>query len=76
MYDDDGLGRWPPWSRMPSLKEMSEEVGIDFDDLVKAIRTEMSPSEMSQRFDISEELASNFTEHFFRYGIGSVMSGD
>ncbi len=55
---------------------MAEEVGVDFDDLIDAIAEDLSPQGISQKFEISEELAGNLKEHFFKYGIGSVMGGD
>ena len=61
---------------MPSLKEMAEEVMIDFDELVKAIGEDLSPQQMAARFEISEELAGNLKEHFYKYGVSSVMGGD
>ena len=70
------MGGWPPWSRIPSLKEMAEEVGIDFDDLVEAIKEDQDPRQMAARFEISEELAGNLKDHFYKYGVSSVMGGD
>lgn len=61
---------------MPSLKEMAEEVEVNFDDLVGAIDEDLSPQQIAARFKISEELAGDFKDHFFKYGIGSVMGGD
>jgi len=61
---------------MPSLKEMAQEVEVDFDRLIDAIADDLSPQEMAQRFEISEELAGNFKEHFYKYGVHSVMGGD
>jgi len=58
------------------LKEMAEEVGIDFDDLVEAIREDLNPRQLAARFEISEELAGNLKEHFYKYGVSSVMGGD
>ncbi len=58
------------------MKEMAEEVGIDFDDLVEAIREDLNPRQLAARFEISEELAGNLKEHFYKYGVSSVMGGD
>jgi len=55
---------------------MAEEVGIDFDDLVEAIREDLNPRQLAARFEISEELAGNLKEHFYKYGVSSVMGGD
>ncbi len=58
------------------MKEMAEEVMIDFDDLVSAIQEDLSPRQMALRFKISEELAGELKDHFYKYGISSVMGGD
>lgn len=58
------------------MKEMAEEVGIDFDDLVEAIKEDQDPRQMAARFEISEELAGNLKDHFYKYGVSSVMGGD
>lgn len=55
---------------------MAEEVMVDFDELVVAIGEDLSPQQMAARFEISEELAGNLKEHFYKYGVGSVMGGD
>ncbi|MGE5423603.1 MAG: helix-turn-helix domain-containing protein [Ignavibacteriales bacterium] len=55
---------------------MAEEVGIDFDELIDAIANDLNPVDMSEKFGISEDLAGNFKEIFFEYGISSVMGGD
>jgi len=55
---------------------MAEEVGIDFDDLVEAIKEDQDPRQMAARFEISEELAGNLKDHFYKYGVSSVMGGD
>jgi len=61
---------------MPSLKEMADEVMIDFDELVQAIGEDLSPRQIAARFQISEELAGNLKDHFYKYGVSSVMGGD
>ncbi|MGI6548825.1 MAG: helix-turn-helix domain-containing protein [Syntrophomonadales bacterium] len=58
------------------MKEMAEEVRIDFDDLVEAIGEDLSPQQIAARFQISEELAGDLKDHFYKYGISSVMGGD
>lgn len=73
---DDGRGGWPPWSRMPSLKEMAEELGINFNDLVAEIENDTGPRQLAAKYEISQDMAGNLISHFYKYGIGSVMGGD
>ena len=49
---------------------------IDFDDLVEAIEEDLNPEQIAARLLISEELAVNLKDHFYKYGISSVMGGD
>jgi len=76
LQGDDGMGRWPPWSRIPSLQEMTRELGIDFDEFIAMLRETDDAGTLAGRFGISEELAGNLVEHFYRYGASSVMEGD
>ncbi|MEQ8173445.1 MAG: helix-turn-helix domain-containing protein [Syntrophomonadaceae bacterium] len=69
-------GRFPPWSRIPSLEEMSREAGIDFDELITAFKQDLSVTSMAQRFEVSEETVTSLLEHFQHYGVASVMGGD
>jgi hypothetical protein len=72
----DDKGRFPPWSRIPSLEEMSREAGIDFDELITAFKQDLSVALMAQRFEVSEETVASLLEHFQHYGVASVMGGD
>lgn len=69
-------GRFPPWSRMPSLEEMSQEAGIDFDELISAFKQDITVPAMARRFEVSEETVASLFEHFKHYGVSSVMGGD
>ncbi len=74
--DTNGSGRWPPWSRVQALNEMTGEAGIDFDQFIEAIKNQASIAEMSEQFQVSQETIESLQEHFLRYGIGSVQGGD
>ena len=69
-------GPYPPWSRTISLPEMTKEAGIDFDEFIACIKDDQTIEEMSQKFEVSEPTIKQLQEHFFRYGISSVMGGD
>ncbi len=69
-------GRYPPWSRMPYLQEMSEEAGIDFDSLIEAFRRDDSLEEMAKSFGVRRDTIISLKEHFEHYGISTVMGGD
>lgn len=70
------MGRWAPWSRIPSLQEMTGELGIDFDEFIAMLKETDDARTLASRFGISEELAGNLVDHFYRYGVSSVMEGD
>lgn len=72
----DDKGRFPPWSRIPSLEEMSQEAGVDFDDLIAAFKQDWSVADMAKRFAVSEETMASLLDHFQHYGVASVMGGD
>ncbi|MGB4701989.1 MAG: helix-turn-helix domain-containing protein [Syntrophomonadaceae bacterium] len=74
--ETNGSGRWPPWSRMQALNELTEEAGIDFDQFIESIKNQASIAEMAEQFQVSPDTIANLQEHFFRYGIGSVEGGD
>ncbi len=74
--DNNGTGRWPPWSRIQTLNEMTEEAGVDFDEFIESIKNQASISEMAEQFQVSEGTIEKLQDHFFRYGIGSVQGGD
>ncbi len=70
------INRFPPWSLRPSLSEMTAEAGIDFDQFVEAMRGDQSLAELAEKFQVSENTVDSLREHFFRYGISSVVGGD
>jgi hypothetical protein len=65
-------GRWPPWSRIQGLNEMTAEAGVDFDQFIESITTRRSISDMAVRFQVSPATIESLQDHFYRYGIGSV----
>lgn len=71
-----GTGSWPPWGRGPGLKEMTQEVGIDFDQFIECLRLNRTDAEMAVEFDVSEKTITCLRNHFERYGLDSVMGGD
>lgn len=76
MSNFEHKGSFPPWSRTVSLPEMTEEVGIDFDEFIEAIKNDLSIEEMASKFGKGETTIKQLREHFFHYGISSVMGGD
>ncbi len=65
-----------PWSSEPSLKEMTREVGVDFDRFIEGIKDEQSDSEMAQEFDVPEELIYHLRDHFYTHGVHSIVGQD
>lgn len=69
-------GSFAPWSRIPSLQEMTEDAGIDFEEFIASLENDQSVSEMAEKFASSEFTITQLREHFYKYGVGSVMGGD
>lgn len=65
-----------PWSSEPSLKEMSHEVGVDFDRFIDGIKEDKSDAEMAEEFDVSEKLIYHLRDHFYTHGVHSIMGQD
>jgi len=65
-----------PWSSEPSLKEMADEVGVDFDRFIEDLKENKTDVEMAEEFDVSEKLIYHLREHFYSHGIGSIVGQD
>lgn len=65
-----------PWSTEPSLKEKTEEVGIDFDKFIAGLAANRSDMEMAKEFNVSSKTITYLREHFEQLGIHSVMGQD
>ncbi|KUO52243.1 MAG: histidine kinase [Desulfitibacter sp. BRH_c19] len=65
-----------PWSLQPSLKQMTEEVGINFDDFIKCLKDNKSDMEMSHEFSVDDEIIKHLKEHFEKYGVQSIVGQD
>ena len=75
-YDNHDKGSYPPWSRIPSFKEMTGEIGLDDDLFIKLIEEGKSLEFIAEQMEVSTETARSLYDHFMRYGIGSVIGGD
>lgn len=75
-YNDPDKGSFPPWSRIPSLKEMAEDIGLDHDLFIELIEKGDSAESIAEQMGISPVTARSLYDHFMRYGISSVMGGD
>lgn len=78
MPENRGNEAYPyaPWSRIPSLVEMTQEAGVDFDEFIACIKDDMSVEEMAEKFQVSKSTINILKEHFMHYGISSVIGGD
>lgn len=76
MNDINKSGYFAPWSRIQSIKEMTEEAGIDFKEFIKGMENKEEPGYMAQRFKVEEDIIKSLQEHFWKYGVSSVMGGD
>lgn len=72
----ENKGSYPPWSSGDSLNEICSDAGIDFDQFICSIELGLSNREMAERFQLSEAGILSLKEHFYQYGIGSVIGGD
>ncbi len=65
-----------PWEAGPNLKEMTDEVGIDFDRFVEAVGANKKDTEMAREFGVSEKTIACLREHFYRKGLGTTLGQD
>lgn len=65
-----------PWSVEPSLKAMTDEVGVDFNHFLDMIKNDKSDMEISQEFGVTEKTIYYLREHFNSHGLGSIMGQD
>lgn len=65
-----------PWEAGPNLKEMTDEVGIDFDKFVELIGANSSDMEMAQEFGVTEKTIAGLKDQFYRKGLGTTVGQD
>ncbi len=65
-----------PWSTEPSLKEKTDELGVDFDRFIEGLKNSRPDAEMAAEFGISEKAVKHLRDHFMTRGLGSVMGQD
>jgi hypothetical protein len=65
-----------PWSTEPSLKQKTEELGIDFDRFIYGLKYNRSDVEMAGELGVSEKTVRHLREHFMHKGLGSIMGQD
>ncbi|MFZ5633607.1 MAG: helix-turn-helix domain-containing protein [Bacillota bacterium] len=65
-----------PWSTEPSLKQKTDEVGVDFDRFIDGLKHGRSDMEMAEEFNVSEKIIKHLRDHFMSHGVGSIMGQD
>lgn len=65
-----------PWSTGPSLKQKTDELGVDFDRFIEALKYNRSDMEMAREFGVSEKVIKHLRDHFMTRGLGSIMGQD
>ncbi len=65
-----------PWETGPSLKEMTDEVGIDLNRFVEAVGADKSDTEMAAEFGVGEKTVTCLKEQFYRKGLGTTVGQD
>ena len=75
-HNDEFFRCRAPWSTEPSLKAMTEEVGIDFNHFIDMLKNDKSDMEMAKEFEVTEKTVYYLRDHFVHYGLGSIMGQD
>ncbi|MDD4237143.1 MAG: helix-turn-helix domain-containing protein [Desulfotomaculaceae bacterium] len=65
-----------PWSTEPSLQDIAQEVGVDYDRLIEGIKEDKSDSEIAGELAVSDKLIYHLRDHFYTRGIHSIMGQD
>lgn len=65
-----------PWEAGPNLKEMTDEIGIDFDRFIEFIGANKSDSEIAEELGVSEKAINCLKNHFYTKGLGSTVGQD
>ena len=73
---DDNFVSRVPWGLEPSLKEKTDELGINFDRFIEDLKNNKTDNLMAQDFQVSTEAILALREHFERLGIQSIVGRD
>jgi hypothetical protein len=65
-----------PWSVQPNLKEMTEDVGINFDLFIDSLKNNKNDMEIANEFNVSEKAINSLRLHFEKYGLQSIIGQD
>lgn len=65
-----------PWNWQSSLKEMCNEIDVDYDQFIAELAKQQSDEKIAQTFNTSLESIVYLRKHFNNYGIGSVFGQD
>ncbi len=73
---DEYTTRGAPWGRLPSLKEMTTEVGIKFEEFISSLDHQETDEEIARKFNVPVETITHLRDHFDHYGVDSMMGMD
>ncbi len=65
-----------PWVAGPTLKEMTDEVGVNFDRFIDLLAINKTDTEIAQEFGVNEKTIYHLRNHFERKGLGSTVGQD
>lgn len=65
-----------PWGLEPSLKDKTNEVGIEFDKFIEGLKHNRTDEELAEDFAVSENLIAHLRSHFEHFGVNSVVGRD
>ncbi|NLC76100.1 MAG: helix-turn-helix domain-containing protein [Clostridia bacterium] len=72
----DKYGSRVPWSVDLSLKDKTEEVGINFDVFIEQLSLNRSDTEIARELAVPEKVVAHLRQHFERFGVHSIVGQD
>ncbi len=65
-----------PWSRQPSLQSLSQDLGVDYEQLLAGLQENQTDSQLAAKLQCSVLAVQNLREYFEHYGLDSVEGQD
>ena len=65
-----------PWGIHPSLKDKTNELGVDFDRFIAELKKDSDDTEIAGKLEISEKVVADLRKHFEELGIQSIVGRD
>ncbi|NLK00465.1 MAG: helix-turn-helix domain-containing protein [Clostridia bacterium] len=65
-----------PWGMHPSLKDRTNELGIDFDGFIEGLKNNLDDSRIARELGTTEKAITSLRKHFEEFGIQSIVGRD